>query len=89
MIDDDFIDTCMQAVNYDTKTGLIRTGIRRINSYALTTPSRVQVLKMITSVFPACRIEFHAAGLPFGMNKIKADIIRRVPPINAFIAEVE
>jgi len=32
LIDSDFIETCMKAVNYDTNIGLIRTGMRRIDS---------------------------------------------------------
>jgi glycosyltransferase involved in cell wall biosynthesis len=31
LIDDDFIDVCMQAANYDTNIGIIRTGTRLIN----------------------------------------------------------
>lgn len=33
MIDEDFVDVCMNAAGYKTDIGLIRTGIRRIDSY--------------------------------------------------------
>ncbi len=33
MIDDDFVETCMQAANYDTEVGIIRTGMRRIDEH--------------------------------------------------------
>lgn len=33
MIDDDFIDACMRAADYDTDIGIIRTGMRRIDSH--------------------------------------------------------
>ncbi len=32
MIDDDFIETCMKTANYDIDIGIIRTGMRRIDS---------------------------------------------------------
>ena len=31
-IDDDFVETCLKAVNYRTNVGVIRTGVRAINS---------------------------------------------------------
>ena len=34
MIDADFVDTCMRAINYNTDVGVIRTGARIINSRA-------------------------------------------------------
>lgn len=33
LIDNDFVDTCMRAANYDTRVGIIRTGMRRIDSH--------------------------------------------------------
>lgn len=33
MIDNDFVETCMRAANYSTDIGIIRTGMRRINSH--------------------------------------------------------
>lgn len=33
MIDSDFVDVCMRAADYDTDIGIIRTGMRRIDSH--------------------------------------------------------
>lgn len=35
LIDSDFIDVCMKSAKYDTRYGLIRTGVRRINAQGI------------------------------------------------------
>lgn len=64
-------------------------GLRPTDPFALKTPSRAQILKMLASEFPACRVEFHGIGLPLGMSKIRADVVLTVSPVNAIVARVE
>jgi len=62
-------------------------GLRPTDPLGLTTPSAAQVLTMLKAEFRACRVELHSVGLPFGLSKIKAGLVRVVSPVTAVVAK--
>jgi SAM-dependent methyltransferase len=63
-------------------------GLRPTDPLGLRTPTRLQMLKMLTSAFPARRIEFYGVGLPLGISKVKANVVLALSPVNAVVVQV-
>lgn len=76
MIDDDFIETCMQAADYSTDIGIIRTGTRVIDSHGKVIQETPNIAKGLSTkeffrCWFACKISIYLCGTIFNTNGLK------------------